>query len=44
MDHSRSKISHKIDNTKAEAMAEIIYLEEKYEKLKKTLYQKKLLN
>ena len=43
MDHSLSKISHKTDNTKAEAKAEILFLEEKYEYVKKKLYQKKLI-
>ena len=43
MDHSGSKITHKTDHTKAEAKAEILFLEEKYEKVKQKLYHKKLL-
>ena len=43
MIHTESKVTHKNDHTKAEAKAEILYLEDKYERMKSRLYQKKLL-
>ena len=43
MDQSKTRITHKTDNTRAEAKAEIIFLEQKYDNLKKKLYQRKLL-